>query len=125
MSCEFIDPALLLYEINEYRIERGMRFIVLSDFLTKLSRIHVQDILAGRVEFDLENHEIRRNKVSSSIKSCQEVLFRTHITKNLFKMLINEPATKHIIENGYNLCGITIFTIGMHINVHAIFGETF
>lgn len=106
-------------------MEKHMRYMLLSDYLCRLSRIHVQDILANRISFSLQNHLIRRNKLSSTIKTCQEILFRCNENKNLLKTLLDEPGTKNIIENGYNICGITIFQIGENIHVHAIFGETF
>jgi hypothetical protein len=125
MSCLFLDPSLLLYDINEYRMEKHMRYMLFSDYLNKLSRIHVQDILANRVPFSLENNIIRRNKLSSTVKTCQEILLRCHENKNILQTLLNEPGTKNIIENGYNICGITMFQIGEHIHVHGIFCETF
>lgn len=125
MSAVFLDPSQLLHEINEYRMSRNMRYIMVSEFLTILSRQHCKDMIQSIIPFSLENINIRKNKLSSVVKNCQEILCRIGEEKSILDTIMNEPETKKILEGEFNLCGITLYRIAKTLYIHMIFAETY
>lgn len=125
MSVQFIDPWKFIYDLNEYRLRKGLRYLTCSEFITSLTKRHCLDLIQNEVQFNLANSEIRRNKLSPCVKTCQEILARSQEDKNLLEILLADTNTKQILEGNYQLFGITIFQIGVMVHMHLILAEPY
>lgn len=124
MSVNRIDPWLFLFRLNEYRLHRKLRYITISNLLEELSTCHCREILLGHYPFSLQGDMIRRNKLSGMCVRIREIMARLNLPRDELEELVKNESTRKILEEPYNICGITIFDIGTVRYIHIILGET-
>lgn len=125
MSVIFIDPWKFIYDLNEHRMHKGLRYLTPSDFITSLTKEHCKNIINGEIPFSLEHSDIRKRKLSSCVKNAQEIMAKCAEDKNLLTLLLTEDGTRVILEGTFNLFGVTVFQIGVMIYIHLILAETY